>query len=809
MGVKVEAPQVEVGNTLTTERLPAYEAYRKQLEKGAKHCSEILHLAPEDERVKKAHPELLLFFSFVNPESVAELGSPVSCPTLTEYGLEFENKLYGYSEPLLEQILRFRGEQSLRGAQDGEDTYNNLCKGRKAFSEEFKKECGQYFARMIRESNNQAIKELKEAVDANYLQNTPFRFGVQMICSRYPRLSEYGAKRILKAANEYTKSIKKVEEAQSDLDTAQEELKRAQEEQGGVQEKQGKAREDRMKMMNKRIKSLELIVKWMEENASQAKEEYEGTIKYWGVGELDASSLLGEAKSAFQEAKKSFIIENGYVTAEEYSKLENYHAVLKSHYSLINSGDPKKDRAIARRYATVLYAVKVEMGMEYGKNHSDEPDYREIRTVFDFNFSIGKYTPESRIVTVQEARKRLEDKLRKEFGSSDPFNNIDTLVDLAREYLTIKVKYRRGEVKFGPTPPSVMQDYKIKKREMHEEMEKTLDSEVTECVNRVAKDVEKKTAMLALARNDISDAVFVPAGCFVQYLDGNIGAFAITPFDRRINDSLEPYEAELWRKSWDSLRQKAIEQHGKDNPVGLVSYINEKIGRLTDSCRSAVPNKVLDRLQDIQQKYSISVPGLFAPNSEMNHLPTMDDINSLEEIMPDIAKVVHAVDFGYVEMGDRRKMNLEGITTTLEYLLSNRSRAPILTRNTRVNDLVGINNQTITFNLPLYRTILHDTGYDYRKARRLFCSCLGYALFEKLDNNTIQRFASTLDKRRISISSQTLLSLFGVSVYDPIERRTIAMRLYFIDELDKYATGKSSPEMNEFFSSLDVFKNKA
>ena len=778
--------EVEPKNPIAAERFTSYEVYRRQLDKGAMAYGEISRIPQEDERVKTVHPELLLFFSFINPKSSAQLKKPIDSPTLTEYGLKVEDQLYEYELPLRQQILRLEGKQVLRYTKDRWVLTEELSRKRTAFQSKYAEECEGWFRKKINQEFEQKLQEVKKSIDSPYLQNTVQRFGAKILCEQFPALPESNAESLFRVAHRYRDAAEKVLPKKWLLEEAKHNQK---------------GEED--------INTIKAELRSAQEKASEEHTKYNAALKKDGIEHLDIDSLIDRAKKDYQAAKDSFILEHNYVTEEEFSKLQNYKSVVQSSNSLIASSGIKTRLGVKAAYDDLRRAVRLEMAAEYAGEHSRERDYPELVRAFykrgpiellDNDNSKGPY------VTVEEARRRLESKLAEAYGGVlDPFGNIDKTIELEREYLKIKEKYRRGEIVFGPTPRHAQQEFFRRRQSLREERDERYFYETTELTSNAAKSIEKRVASLVLGRNDIDDAVFVPAGCFVTYRNGGVGGFAVSPFDSRIEASLEPHEAEAWRNTWDYLRRQSVDNANEGRLNSLVVPLNEEFERLTNICAQIVPNETFNRLQELCRKYQISAPKLIASNSSINHPLIAGDLDSLEEILPHISKLVNAVDLEHTRLDGHHNMNLDGIMETLEYVLSNRAvKAPAV--NARLSDLVWVNGRTIAFNLTLYKAILHDTGHNQEKTRSVFCACLGSELFDKIGDDAVRHFEEALGVP-VNITMRTVFRLFKVKISSPVERHKIALRLLFIDELEKYATGESDPKMHSFFKSLDVFKD--
>ena len=813
MKEKIETFQSEAEpkNAVAAERFSSYEVYREQLDKGARIYGEISGIPQEDKRVKKAHPELLLFFSFIKPEPSTQFRRLSNSPTLTEYGLKVGNRLYEYELPLQQQILRLKGERALRNTGDGWVLTRELSEKRGAFQSKYASECEQWFNKQLNQEYNQKIQEAKRKIDSPYLQNTVQRFGARILCEQFSTLTESRAEDLFKLAYRYSAADRNVQ-------LKKESLK--------------KARDN--KESEAHINTIEFELSNAREDASAKRVKYQEALKKEKIEHLDISSLIDEAEEGYRTAKESFILKHNYVTEEELSKLKKHKATVLSGEALIDSSEIKVQQraknavegaddlrkammgiraknAVRRAYIDLRSAVRWEMGAEYAGEHFRERDYPELIKVFYKREPIGLFDDNGHKnlrnlhATVQEARERLEEKLIEVYGAPDPFSNIDKTIELEREYLGIKEKYHRGEIKFGPTPPHVRQEFLRVRQGLREEREEKYYQEAVERMRDAAKNIEKKVSSLVLGRNDIDDAVFTPTGCFVTYGNGGVGAFAISPFDPRIEASLEPHEAEAWRNTWNFLRKQSIDGANEGKMLGLASCLNEEFERLTNACIQSVPNETLNRSRELCRKYHISTPKLFAPNSSMNRLPSARDLDSLEEIMPYISKLVNTVDLEHAKLDGYHNMNLDGIVETLKFALSGRAaQAPAI--NARLSDLVWVDGKKVTFNLTLYKAILHDTGDNQKMARQVFCSCLGSELFEKIGNDAIKHFEEALGMP-VNITSQAIYRLFRVRVISSLERRKIATKLMFINELEKYASGESDPKMHSFFKSLDVFKD--
>lgn len=530
----------------------------------------------------------------------------------------------------------------------------------------------------------------------------------------------------------------------------------------------------------------------------RVRERYEEKQKELGIRDLDPLELARTAQANYLGAKNSFILDNNYLTREEYAELRSYASRRQELLSPIIESKVKGRSYVIGAFNELQAAITAKLGERYDVEYSKEYDFPELQKMF-------MRSPESiSTISVKKARENLENQLESIFGSSDPFDNIDDFIELTKRFFTLKEKYRRGEIRFGPTPQHAVYDIQTQRAMINNRMNDEVEAIASKDASRLASSIERKAAELVLGREDLEAATFVPNGCIVKYKNGNLGAFAISPFDSRIELSLEPYEAKAWGEAWSLCRNEAIEANGRNNPAGLADFANKRLRQVVGAYIQSASNGPVGHLREMQEEYGFTIPGLFAPNSRMNRLPTTEEINALSDIMPYISGLVDEVEFDGVKLDGRHDMSLNGIVKTLRALLGDSKPSY---RNASPIDLVGVRGGKITLNFPLYRRILNDVKKDNKEARSILCACLGYELFRNLDEESLGRFLKALDKS-LDASPQFIFRMFGVRVHSPKERRKIVARVCFINELDKFAAGKSGPEMESFFRSLGLENNQ-
>lgn len=539
----------------------------------------------------------------------------------------------------------------------------------------------------------------------------------------------------------------------------------------------------------------------------------------------EIAKIAPEARKAFESAKKDFIIENGYLTEDEYNELMSLRDVRTDAMSQL-----LKDRERAKRshdgsaykydnsvkcFRWLEEAVRVEAGKAYAAKNGTEGDHEVVGKIFRSVRQSAHNTqarldelgsdyypgtePEKEehpeVETVDEAIQNLKRTYFKLTGKEEPYGSIDEDVAKFRRKYELWAKYRLGEIRYGVTPDNAKKEVSKYSSEVRQEMREHIEVEAYQLAQESSAGISKKIVEKVFGEEGVEDAYFTPAGVFVRHSDGRCSTHVISPFSEEIKAVLTPDEADAWNKAWTELRDESVE-HGDS---GFTSFMNQCFKSGVATFKESVDSEAYEKLSELSGEFGFDTQNLFNSSRRLNHLPSASEIEALAEIMPHIAKFIGRVNFNTVsKYGNERKIALGSLASNLTALIGGGKVEPFGTRPT---DLVNIKDGRANLNFYAYQMILGETKNDHERASGVLYSCIGYELFHNLTPRQIKEFADILGEKA-NVSKQTIYRNYGRIVNSPIERRDIAVKTYFISEFTKFANGASEGEMKEYFENL-------
>ena len=656
--------------------------------------------------------------------------------------------------------------------------------------EEIKKD----FVEKAREPFLLEKKKIEDEINSKYLQRTVARVGAEIIKDRYPKVSSADAFLVYGTAESHDRRMNYLHSKKWDKKQTEQEFEK----------------ELREEIANEKAKFLEFKRKF-------------------GLDDLDATEIIVTAAKQYKEEKREFIL-NGFMTKEEYKEFEGSVQNTRKFFSPIydNKKLKKEEKEeISKAYLMLQESIKVELGDKYKKEHGAEFDYPANKKPFHSQkqtrhdsavrlkeikksglveaYKYLKLDDEDiplAVPPVEESRKTLEEVLEKYYKNKDPFENIDKMVAYTRRRLELAEKYRRGEVKFGPTPGHARLYISERKSEINKQMYQKTEPRVYQYAEKSADNISKKLAAQISGNDDAEDTIFTPAGCFIRLGDGSFETKPISPFDERIMATLDQNEAKVWKKVWGETRDNTVENIDRIDQSAFVGFVNRQFRNMAGTFSEAIEGGSFKQLQQLREELGFDITGLFGDDSKMNHFPTSKEIKILGEVMPGIMGFITKVNFNAIKEDGHHRINLDGLLSNLKASICGGGYSA---RNASLSDLVAIQDGGVTLNFFPYQTILYDTNYNHEKARSVLYSCLGYELMTTLDDEKIKEFANLLGERA-NISKQSIFRTYGIAVTNPLERRRIAIKTYFVSEFNKFAHGTADDKFKEYFNSLSSAK---
>ena len=720
------------------------------LKQGQLNSEKVLGIDP----LENTNPEQQLFFSHINPDNPVPIApfTPSRRPFVTEYGLCANNNLYSFTDSYREQLLTHEVLRHGKDANNVDEFFDALDKTYSGWTETYAKISEKQFLDQARQPFLDKIESFKESVNSRYLQNGLKKYILMEFADKFPGREEREYEKI------YAIGVRLLGDLRADSKTTYEELYY-----------RGYNKEEKQRINAASEARIAKAYEKFREKAAELKVDYE-PLDVWH-----------DARKKFDTDFKEFVINNGYMTKEEFKEYSSFQKLV----NLTTPGNTHTDSI----YSKLKSVIQHRAGEDFQEKNQNDFDLLPLMQAFSSPYYSSLRDRKQQAPTEEE----LIDQLKLEFKAKPELDrnsnaHIKKFVALCEhQFYDLVPKYYRAKVRWGKTPVFSQEKIHYERKKIIKEMHAAAQQNSIKLANEHLPNLGKNIVEIAFGEQNVRKAVFTPAGCFVSHDNGSLSMHAISPFDERILATMSEPDANAWATAWDENMRTQI----KESSPGLANFINRQAASEMAENQEHLP-EYYQKLNELKKQYDFDTPGLFSNEGYINRLPTEQEIDSLGGVIAPISNFVNVVDF--------ESNYEENVTATIVGSLKSFIRRGV---HSGANPLFNISQDRRSgeLNFNVYQKLLHSLNNDRDKANDVFYSFVGTQLFRTVPSGKIREFSELLGPRA-NISKQEIYRHYRETINSFTERHSIAVRSNFIREFKKYIQGQPTAEFEPFFDSF-------
>ncbi|MFV0485416.1 MAG: hypothetical protein ACK5MU_04320 [Candidatus Saccharimonadales bacterium] len=542
--------------------------------------------------------------------------------------------------------------------------------------------------------------------------------------------------------------------------------------------------------------------------AAEISAEYEAPI---AQAKADSDAKFMKQKRYGDEFRQ-FMIERGFLTQEEiveYGSFQHKHQEIirrlkdRRDFRPIKTPEEesniKKDNKLiyvdGKPYETgnlvtlgelnTLFTplrslIKEECGQEFKKSVDRG---RPISSIMR-HYATKDFSDLSLEASKQEIRNFYHDTIGEKVDVEKLLSDYEALC--RRQFGDLLPGHAEGEIFWGyPT-----KEEKLRLKEIIDGIRKERDDTIKkEAPKRALGEIMPLKSSIAAALTgsgeDISDAYVLPTGIIVRKNDDRCHTEDMSPTDSRLTSAMTDERRTNWEQAWrmyyeqqsigsfDSIVRRRVNQE-------ISADVTDHEADLSDYERELIQLKAI---------YSFTTTKLIDETTGNLHSQLDSyDVSMLSDIMPYWGRFISSAS----KPEAHRAESAQTIRKQIESYLSGGSGA---------TGLLSASGEKLSLNLSAFGQVLDAVGDKPSEAAGLLSAGVAIGLYSGLSKELTEEF-SLLIGEKASVSKMAFYRAYGQKVENPVQRRNLACRTFFVSEFNKYISKQSDREMADFFDRM-------
>ena len=537
------------------------------------------------------------------------------------------------------------------------------------------------------------------------------------------------------------------------------------------------------------------------EGAKTLSENFNKAVNIKFGTNIDIFSVNKEASSRWLKDLNKFIIDRGYLSAQELDAYYNFNndraTVVESiRQAFVDDNDEQGEHTFNERLNILRNSIKENCGAKYLESLEDRPLLINYEHYERRRESVITEPESHSFIDYRNLPARRSDLLRY-LHQTPVTENLDT-EDIILKYEELCYKYYfkllpnylTGKAYWGPPPISAKAELEDTLVQIKKDCNSAIAKEAPALIQR---DIEAlKTKISSTFAKDVADIYILPTGIILRKNDNTGTSIAVSPLDSRLQENMTETERQKWGKIWESYQSQDMHEF---DPA-MRRYINREIVSIMSNNESGLSSSEQELLQ-LKKDYSFIINNdiLNEATGDINVILDDYDTQVLAEIMPHFGGFIDVVE----KSTTQNNISAQNIREQIKRYLSGLGSGESF--------LVHSKKQKINLNLSEFEKISNSTEDDNSSsAASLLSACLAVNIFANLDKETTDEFSQLIDDQA-TVSKMTFFKVYGRKIESIVERRQLATRTFFVAEFGKYIRKESTPEITNFFDKLKQSKS--
>lgn len=181
-----------------------------------------------------------------------------------------------------------------------------------------------------------------------------------------------------------------------------------------------------------------------------------------------------------------------------------------------------------------------------------------------------------------------------------------------------------------------------------------------------------------------------------------------------------------------------------------------------------------------------------ATNKESGHLsPQLNsyDVSLLSDVMSYFGRYISRVDKTESWRQESAQITRKQIKN---YLAGGNSTTSIL----------NAGGDNLVLNLSAFEQVLDSVSGNQAEAANLLSAGIAVGIYSRLSKEMTEKFSGLIGNKA-NISKMSFFRAYGQKIDNPVQRRKLACRTFFVSEFNKYIAEQSDNEMHDFFENIN------